>query len=133
MPSISGPSITSSGRFAFGRASSVSSVMKSVMPCTSACDSRLPTGQLAPGEIGLGLLAGLAEEALGDVEQPLGRIVAPVEHHVLAGLAQFRIEIVIDRHLRGIDDAHIHAGLDGVIQEHRMHRLAHRLVAAERE
>ena len=58
---------------------------------------------------------------------------APVEHHVLAGLAQLRIEIVVDRHLPGIDDAHVHAGLDGVIEEHRVHRLAHRLVAAERE
>jgi molybdopterin converting factor small subunit len=43
------------------------------------------------------------------------------------------IEIVVHRHLAGIDDAHVHAGLDGVIEEHRVHRLAHRLVAAERE
>ena len=88
---------------------------------------------LAPGEIDfLGLLPGAAE-FLGQRQQPLGGVGAAVEHHVLAGLAQFRIEIVIDRHLPGIDDAHIHAGLDGVIEEHRMHRLAHALVAAERE
>ena len=58
---------------------------------------------------------------------------AAVEHHVLAGLAQLRLEVVVDRHLPGIDDAHVHAGLDGVVEEHRVHRLAHRLVAAERE
>ena len=71
--------------------------------------------------------------ALGERKQPLGRVGAAVEHHVLAGLAQLGIEIVIDRDLAGIDDAHIHAGGDGVIEEHRVHRLAHRLVAAERE
>ena len=88
----------------------------------------------APGEIGFFRLASLlSAETLGDGEQAVGRIRTAIEHDVLAGLAQFRIEIVIDRHLAGIDDAHIHAGLDRVIQKHRMHRLAHRLVAAERE
>ena len=87
----------------------------------------------APGEIDFLRLLALAGEALRDREQPLGRVVAPVEHDVLAGLAQFRIEIVVHRHLAGIDDAHVHAGLDRVIEEHRVHRLAHRLVAAERE
>ena len=33
----------------------------------------------------------------------------------------------------GVDDAHVHAGLDGVVKEHRMDRLAHRVVAAKRE
>jgi hypothetical protein len=44
MPSISGPSITSSGRAASARASSVSASTKSTMPCTSAWDSRCATG-----------------------------------------------------------------------------------------
>ena len=47
MPSISGPSITSIGRppraAIFWRTSSVSSTMKAVMPCTSACDRRAST------------------------------------------------------------------------------------------
>jgi hypothetical protein len=38
---------------------------------------------------------------------------------------------MVDRDLAGIDDAHIHAGGDGVIEKHRVHRLAHRLVAAD--
>ena len=87
----------------------------------------------APGEIGFLLLRALPAIALGDREQALRRVGTAVEHHVLAGFAQLRIEIVVHRHLAGIDDAHVHAGLDGVIEEHRVHRLAHRLVAAERE
>ena len=43
------------------------------------------------------------------------------------------LDRLVDRELAGVDDAHVHAGLDRVIEEHRVHRLAHRLVAAERE
>ena len=61
---------------------------------------------LAPGEVDfLGRLPGAAE-FLRQRQQPLGGIGPAVEHDVLAGLAQFRIEIVIDRDLPGIDDAH---------------------------
>ena len=88
---------------------------------------------LAPGQIDFLRLLPLAAEFLGQRQQPLGGVGPAVEHHVLAGLAQFRIEVVIDRDLPGIDDAHVHAGLDGVKQEHRMHGLAHALVAAEGE
>ena len=87
----------------------------------------------APGEIGLLPLLAVAAVALGQRQQPLGGVGAAVEHHVLAGLAQLGIEIVVDRDLPGIDDAHVHAGLDGMIEKHRVHGLAHRLVAAERE
>ncbi len=59
----------------------------------------------APGEIGLLLLLALPVEFLRQRQQPLGGVGAAVEHHVLAGLAQFRIEIVVDRDLPGIDDA----------------------------
>ena len=72
----------------------------------------------APGEIGFLLLDAMAAEALGERQQPLRRVGTPVEDDVLAGLAQLGIEIVIDRHLAGIDDAHIHAGLDGMIEKH---------------
>ena len=40
---------------------------------------------------------------------------------------------VVNGELAGIHDAEVHAGLDRVIQEHRVHGLAHGLVAAERE
>ena len=89
---------------------------------------------LAPGEVALARLAAArALEALGEVQQPLGRVRAAVQHHVLAGLAQLGLDRVVDRELAGVDDAHVHAGVDGVVEEDRVHRLAHRLVAAERE
>ena len=54
-----------------------------------------------------------------------------VEHDILDSLAQLGCEVVIDAELAGIDDAHGEAGLDRVIEEHGMDRLAHRIVAAE--
>jgi hypothetical protein len=56
-----------------------------------------------------------------------------VEDHRLAGVAQGAVDLVIDVELAGVDDGHVHAGGDGVIQEHRVHRAAHRFVAAEAE
>src|SRR3546814_10196174 len=35
--------------------------------------------------------------------------------------------------LARVDDAHVHARRDRVVEEHRMHRPAHRLVAAKRK
>ena len=66
-------------------------------------------------------------------QQPLGGVGAAVEQHILDAFAQGRRDVLIDRELAGIDDAHVHARLDGVEQEHRMHRLAHLLIAAEGE
>src|SRR3546814_8754942 len=63
----------------------------------------------------------------------LGGVLAAVEDDVLDVLAQLGVELVVDRHRAGVDDSHVHAGLDGVVQEHRVDRLAHDLVAAERE
>ena len=40
---------------------------------------------------------------------------------------------MIDRQLAGIDDAHVHARLYGMVEKHRVYRLAHRIVAAEGE
>ena len=74
-----------------------------------------------------------AAVALGDLEQPLGRVRAAVEDHVLDALAQLRVDLVVLGELAGVDDRHVKPGGDRVVEEHRVHRLAHRLVAAERE
>ena len=133
MPAISGPSITSIGR------GDLQAGLLGVGDdeLVHALDQRMLQPLLdrpaAPfGVLRLGRLAGAL--VLGrQLEQALGAVGRAVEDHVLAGVAQLGRDLVVDLELAGIDDAHVHAGLDGVIQEHRVHRLAHRLVAAEGE
>src|SRR5450432_1508321 len=132
MPAISGPSITLSGRSTVSRTASVSCSMNSVMPCTSAWDSRFSTGHSRQAR-SCSLVCFSLPKFFGECKQALGSAGVAIQNDVFAGLPQLGIDVVIDDHLPGIDDAHLHAGLDGVIQEHRMHGLAHRLVAAERE
>ena len=72
-------------------------------------------------------------EALGDLQHALGGIRTAIEQHILNPLAQFGWNILVDRQLAGIDDAHIHAVLHPVIQEDGMHGFADLLIAAEGE
>ena len=88
---------------------------------------------LTPGKILRLRFLARAAKAVGDRQHPLGAIGAAVEHHVLAGLAKLGVNLVVEGKLTCIDDAHVHAGLDGVVEEDRVHRLAHEFVAAERE
>ena len=106
--------------------------MKSVMPYTSACDRRCST---VPARHSFFLLSSLARALgrLGDLHQPLAGVGAAVEHHVLDALAQLGLELVVHADHAGVDDAHVHAGLDRVVQEHGVDGLAHRVVAAEGE
>ena len=71
--------------------------------------------------------------ALGDLDQPVGRVGAAVEDHVLDPLEQLGLDVLVDRELAGVDDAHVEPGADRVVEERRVHRLAHDVVAAERE
>jgi hypothetical protein len=87
---------------------------------------------LPPAEIHLAHLAG-APELIGDFQQPLGGVGAAVENDVLYPLLQFLRDLLVDGDLAGVDDAHVHAGGDSVVEEHRMHRLAQGVVAAKRE
>jgi len=133
MPAISGPSITLSGRstvFARGFGVRLDEFGDAVH---QRMRKPLVDRPFAPGQVLLPGLLFLAAEFFRQRQQALGRAGVAVEDDVFAGLAQLGVDVVIDDHLPGIDDAHVHARLDGVIQEHRMHRLAHRLVAAERE
>ena len=103
------------------------------MPLTSACSSLFSTGQPRHSASAFSRDRIGAEIFLGERHQPLGRIVAPVEDDVLAGLAQLGVDRVVDVELAGIDDRHVEPGGNGVVEEDRVHRAAHRLVAAERE
>ena len=70
------------------------------MPLTSACVIRSPTGSDAPLLVGDLALLAAAGEAFGDLEQPLGGVGAAVEDDVLDALAQFRVDLVVDRRAR---------------------------------
>ena len=87
---------------------------------------------LAPAEIELPPCAGAAH-TLGKLDEALGRVGPPIEDHVLDMFEQLGREILVDGELARVDDAHVEAGPDRVEQERRVHRLPHRVVAAERE
>ena len=72
-------------------------------------------------------------DRLGVFDQPVGRVGSPIEEHVLDPLPQFGLDLLIDPQLPRVDDPHIHAGLNGVIQEAGVHRLADELIASKRE
>ncbi|MPM40213.1 hypothetical protein SDC9_86853 [bioreactor metagenome] len=89
-------------------------------------------GRAAPLEL-LAVVLGRTLGAVGDLQQTLGRIGAAVEHHVLHAFAQLGLQVVIHTDHAGIDDAHVHACPDRVIEEHGVDGLAHGVVAAEGE
>ncbi|MNK86739.1 hypothetical protein D3C87_1066570 [compost metagenome] len=83
---------------------------------------------------GLGFLdAAVALVLVGNGEEGVGAFRGAVKDHVFHGVAQFCRDLVVDLQLTGVDDAHGQAGTDRVQQEHRVDRLAHRVVATERE
>ena len=94
----------------------------------------------APGQLGAVVL-GCALDLLGHGQQSLSRREAGVvvwaqaglaiEHHVFHALAQQGIELVVDADHACVDDAHVHACLNGVVQKDGVDGLAHGLVAAK--
>ena len=72
-------------------------------------------------------------DARGGLEQAVGRVGAAVQHEVLDDLAQIERDVVV-QHQRGrVHDRHVEPGVDRVVEEHRVDRLAHGGMAAERE
>ena len=57
----------------------------------------------------------------------------PAEDEVLDRRPQFRFDVVVLEDHPRIDDGHVQARADGVVQEHGVHRAAHRIVAPEGE
>ena len=102
------------------------------MPSTSAWIETVVDGQRPPllcvdGHHRTGL------DARGGLEQAVGRVGAAVQHEVLDDLAQIERDVVV-QHQRGrVHDRHVEPGADRVVEEHRVDRLAHRGMAAERE
>ena len=55
-----------------------------------------------------------AFDVLSEFDQPLRRVVAPVEEDVFDARFQFRLDFFINGELAGVDDRHVEPGLDGV-------------------
>jgi hypothetical protein len=81
--------------------------------------------------VALAVVTRCALGLLGNLDQAFARVGAAIEHHVFDPLAQVGFELVVDTHHAGVDDAHVHPRLDGVVQEHGVDRLAHRVVATK--
>ena len=134
MPSISGPSITSSGRA--GALPGLLRVLddEGVDPLDQRVRQPALHLPLAPREIVTGaLLARLSRVARRDLQQPVRRVWPPVQDHVLDPLPQLGLDVVVHGQHARIDDRHVEAGGDRVVQEDAVDRLADRVVAAERE
>ena len=75
---------------------------------------------------GFGELRSVFREAFGGV-------CAAAEDNILDPFEQSRFDVAVDLQHLGIDDRHVHTRLDGVVEKHRMHGLAHGVVAPEGE
>ena len=89
-------------------------------------------GCLSPGEVPLPL-GRTALHGRGVLDEAFGGVFATIEDDVLDALEQCRLDVLVDGELAGVDDAHVEARADRVIEEDRVHRLAHRVVAAKGE
>ena len=72
-------------------------------------------------------------QLVGQRHEPFRGVRTAVEDHVLDPVPEFHGNLLVDAQHPGVHDRHIQARLHGVVQEHRVHRLADRVVAAEGE
>ena len=132
IPSISGPSMTSSGR-AGGRPRLLGVLFDEVDDSVhERVREPILHRRLAPGEIELAL-GRAAGHRPGAVDEPLRRVGATVEEHALDTLQEVRLDVLVHRELSRVDDAHAEPGADRVVEERGVHRLADRVVPAEGE
>ena len=84
--------------------------------------------------LSVGGIVGFAAAILfRQIEQAFSAVIAAVQNHIFNRIAQLGGKVVVNRQLAGVNDAHVHAVADGVVEEYRVNRLAHRVVAAEGE
>ena len=137
MPSMSGPSMTSSGVPTGGLdlEAQLLGVVDDVVvdALDEGVGDPLADRQAAP-LLGRGVVgAAVGSVLLGDLDEPLGGVGAAVQHDVLDPLAQLGVDGVVRLERPGVDDAHVEAGVDRVVEEHGVDGLADRGVAAEAE
>ena len=70
-------------------------------------------------------------DGLGIFNQSFCSIGAAIQQHILDSVAQFGLNFIVDFQHLWVDDTHIEARLDGVVQEHCVHGLANGIVATE--
>ena len=135
IPAMSGPSMTASGRAVLlPRLLGVSASTWSTMPLTRAWARRSSTGPRSARRRACD--RGLLARAFTVSAKATSRSVASgrrFEEDVLDPLEEVLRDLLVDRELAGVDDPHVEAGADGVVEEGRVHRLADGVVAAERE
>ena len=92
---------------------------------------------VAPGQVLLALDPGGAPvgglQAVRVRDEALGGVGAAVEDDVLDAPEEVRRDLRVDAEHARVDDRHVEAGRDRMVEEHRVHGLAHGIVAAERE
>ena len=74
-----------------------------------------------------------ANKAACHFNKRLGGIGMAAQNHVFDGGAQFGRHIVVRQDAAGIHNCHIHAARNGMVEKHRVHGLAHIVVASERK
>ena len=90
-------------------------------------------GGFAPGEVFFEFLSALAFEGFGEVEEALGGSVVFIEEDVFDCGEEIFWDLVVDFKHAGVDDAHVHACLSGVVEEGGVHGFADGVVSAEGE
>ena len=88
---------------------------------------------LAPGRLGGFVSRGAVLERVGKFDQPLRGVAAAIEEHVFHPFEQLGLDLFVDFQLSGVDDGHVQARLDSVIQKRRVDRLANRLIPPKGE
>ena len=66
-------------------------------------------------------------------DESIRRVLAPVQYHVLDPPAKFSRYLLVHLQHPGVDDPHVQARLNRVIQKHRVNRLPHLLVPPKRK
>ena len=74
-------------------------------------------GGFAPPQIGFLRGAFLTAIFFCHFQQSVSAVVAPIKENILHRFFQARLDIFINGQLAGIDDTHIHAFADGMIEE----------------
>ena len=70
---------------------------------------------------------------LSDIQESFCPVGPPVQYDVFNRIAKFFRQFFVDSKLAGINNAHVHPGLDGVIQKHRVNCFADNIIATKRE